>query len=448
MVPRPWPSPPSADRPPVRRQERAEGDFALGRGELLAVLDTLPALIGYWDAAGRNRLANQAYEAFFGVAPEQMLGQHISEVLGPEFYEPAREQIEAALRGEAQLFDRALAAMDGSQWHLQVSYVPDLVDGEVRGFLVLAIDITERRQAELAATAAESRFRTLFESAPIGTYLVDRELRVVDANAVGATLLGRRRSDLIGRAVLDITHPDDRDDCREQYARLWSGEAETCRLEKRYLHADGHEIWTQVDMTLLREADGSASYALGQVQDISDRRQLQQELEYLADHDDLTGVLNRRGLQRELVRHTAEVRRYGAAGALLVLDLDNFKVVNDTLGHKAGDELIAAVAADMAARLRSSDVLARLGGDEFAVIVPRGSADDALAVGRSLVEVVRARPSWGGDGGSPLTLSVGVAAFDGMASAEEMLDRADSAMYDAKAAGRDAVACWSDPTSD
>jgi diguanylate cyclase (GGDEF)-like protein len=171
------------------------------------------------------------------------------------------------------------------------------------------------------------------------------------------------------------------------------------------------------------------------------RGRYEAELEHMADHDPLTGLLNRRAYERSLEEHLARGERYGHAGAVMVLDLDSFKEVNDTLGHSAGDELIVRVAGALASRLRESDTLARLGGDEFAILTPTGECEEAESLADSLLEVVRQERAPRGPGGRerPITASIGVAPLQGaeQLGAEEALINADLAMYDAKEAGRD-----------
>ncbi|MGA2164816.1 MAG: EAL domain-containing protein [Solirubrobacteraceae bacterium] len=171
------------------------------------------------------------------------------------------------------------------------------------------------------------------------------------------------------------------------------------------------------------------------------RSRYEAELKHMADHDPLTGLLNRRAYERSLEEHLARGERYGHAGAVMVLDLDSFKEVNDTLGHSAGDELIVRVAGALASRLRESDTLARLGGDEFAILTPIGESEEAESLADSLLEVVRQERAPRGPGGRerPITASIGVAPLQGaeQLSAEEALINADLAMYDAKEAGRD-----------
>ena len=164
----------------------------------------------------------------------------------------------------------------------------------------------------------------------------------------------------------------------------------------------------------------------------------------MADHDPLTGLLNRRCFELEVERHLAQVARYGVTGALLVLDIDHFKTINDSLGHSAGDELIIGVAAVLVERLRRTDAVARLGGDEFAVLLPHAGEDEAKTLGQSLLDGVRERTAQlDGQRRRAITMSLGIAMFDGAAvTPEDMIVNADLAMYDAKEAGRDRLALY------
>ncbi len=303
-------------------------------------------------------------------------------------------------------------------------------------------DITERLHRERALAEAEQRVRSTFDAAPVGMRVAALDGTCLEANKAFADLLGAAAEDLVGRRAEELTHPDDRDAEREGRRRLLAGEVATSRLEQRFLHAAGHAVWAQVDVTVLRDADGRPTATIGHVQDISERRHHDEQLRHLADHDGLTGLLNRRSFQAELERHVVQAERYGTTGALMVLDLDHFKYVNDTLGHKAGDELIVAVADLLRTRLRKTDVIARLGGDEFAVLLPRGTREQANAAAEAVLSALRERQ---GDlptlGRFKLTASVGVATLeDPTLTADELMVNADLAMYDAKEEGRDQVA--------
>jgi diguanylate cyclase (GGDEF)-like protein/PAS domain S-box-containing protein len=407
----------------------------VAQDDLRAILNSLPAMVGYWDADLRNHMANDAYSVFVGRTPEQMRGIHIRDVLGPERFPLHHPHMLRALAGEPQRFDSMIVGDDGSVRDTQVHYTPDIVDGTARGFFVLVTDITARRDAERAIQGAEARFRTLFEFAPIGTFLVDAEGRILDVNRAGAELVGATPERLMGSLVSAITHPDDRASSRESLRQLMAGEIESYTIEKRYVHAGGHTIWAQLNVTPLPSKEGLI--ALAQIQDISERRRHEAELRELADRDAMSGMFNHRAFMLQVERQAATADRHGTGGALLLIDLDGFKEVNDTRGHRAGDELIVEVAELLRRRVRVTDVVGRVGGDEFAVIAPYGDVGEARKLAQALVEILRDRPD-------PLQLriaaSIGVAPFDQGRSAEQVLAAADAAMYLAKRAGGDRVA--------
>ena len=313
--------------------------------------------------------------------------------------------------------------------------------GELIRIEGISQDVTEQRAAERARRAAEQRFEVAFDRAPNGMFLADHEGRFLRLNDALEELTGYSRDELIEQGPLGVVHPDDVAQVIEAMAAMGDGDI---RLEHRLCHRDGHDVWVSVSATLVRDEHGEPLHVLGQMQDVTERREYEARLRHLADHDPLTGLLNRRGFERALEAHIARTRRYGAAGALLVIDLDGFKYVNDTLGHHAGDQLIIACASALRERLRETDVLARLGGDEFAVLLPVESATEAATVATALVEVVRQRArGFGGQQAGNVTASIGVAAVEAATvSGGELMVSADLAMYEAKEAGRNQFAVY------
>ncbi len=177
--------------------------------------------------------------------------------------------------------------------------------------------------------------------------------------------------------------------------------------------------------------------------DVTERERFQSRLQHLADHDPLTGLLNRRRFEEEISRQVSLAARYGSGGATLMLDLDDFKYVNDTLGHRAGDDLIGSVAELLRDRVRESDVLARLGGDEFALLLPRADEAEAVAVAEDLLEAVRRHRAMFRGQRVRITTSIGIGLVDdAVRTGEELLVQADVAMYEAKEAGRDRVSVY------
>lgn len=302
------------------------------------------------------------------------------------------------------------------------------------------MDVPAQRTNVLAAADAEKRFRGAFDYAPIGMALVAPDGRWLDVNAALCRITGYAAEDLRGTTRQALTHPDDLPRNLELAERLVRGEIDSFRMEKRYIHRDGHHVWVDLSVTAVLDDEGACAYFIAQIQDITERRQYEEHLQHLVDHDALTGLLNRRGFEREIERHMRHVEQFGDGGALLVIDLDHFKYVNDSMGHSSGDELIAAVARVLRDELEQADALARLGGDEFALLLPRATAAIAHATAERLGAAVRERIPGAQTGGVPVTASIGVA----MIAAGDPLGagaivEADLAMYDAKEAGRDRV---------
>jgi diguanylate cyclase (GGDEF)-like protein/PAS domain S-box-containing protein len=315
---------------------------------------------------------------------------------------------------------------------------------------LVARRLAEREIAERALAQAEERFRTAFAEAPIGMALTSLEGRFLQVNRALVQISGYDEEQLLALAFAsELTHPDDRRADRRATLSMRGGETRIYDTEKRYLHAAGHTVWVAVHTTLIHDEHDEPAYFLSQIEDITARRRYERQLQHMADHDSLTGLLNRRAYERRLEEHLLRGERYGHEGAVLVIDLDDFKEVNDTLGHSAGDELIVRVAGALATRLRESDTLARLGGDEFAILTPTGGRLEAERLADSLLATVRGERAARGPGGRarPITASIGVAPLASAVglSAEEALINADLAMYDAKEAGRDRSETYGGP---
>jgi len=302
-----------------------------------------------------------------------------------------------------------------------------------------------RAASEATSRSARERFRRAFEDAPVGMALTDRRGRVLDVNQALADILGREHDEMLGTLALDYAHPEDAPLLREKAAALVRGQTSRANWEARCLHADGHQVWISVHATALGDGPGDGDdLILAQMLDITDQHRFEQQLRHLADHDPLTGLENRRAFGRAVDAHHAHVKRYGPDGALIVLDVDHFKAVNDTLGHHVGDELIMEIAGILRDQVRESDRIARLGGDEFAVLLPHADTERAAAVAGKLVRAVREHRREAG-GRAATTISAGVALFDGNRdTGEQILVDADLAMYDAKEAGRDGFAVFDD----
>ncbi len=300
----------------------------------------------------------------------------------------------------------------------------------------------ERQRTRAALQEAEERLRTAFEDAPVGMAVAGLEGELLEVNRALCEMTGYSDEQLLSGTLRSLLHPDDALADERALGRLLSGEASQYRAERRYVRAAGSTVPVDLSVAVIRDAEGSPRHVLLQAHDITERKQFEDRLQYLADHDALTGMFNRRRFEQELGRELARAARFETHGALLAIDLDHFRYVNDTLGHAVGDELIVQVGDIFRRRLRETDTIARLGGDEFSVILPGADAEEAVLVATGLLAGLREQGRTVSDTGHPrrVTASVGVAPFGGRRmTGEELAVEADIAMYDAKEAGRDRV---------
>jgi diguanylate cyclase (GGDEF)-like protein/PAS domain S-box-containing protein len=262
--------------------------------------------------------------------------------------------------------------------------------------------------------------------------LITPEGDLVRWNRACERLTGTTAADLATPGgMFGLVPEDEHGVARDTVARLRRGESPvTCDLHWRGRGGELRLIsWSN---TALTAPDGTVTHIVGTGIDVTERRGLEERLRHLADHDALTGLINRRRFEEELERHLAQGRRYGMGGALLVLDLDGFKAVNDNHGHRAGDRVLIAVATTLKRRLRESDVVARLGGDEFAVLLPRAAPREAERVCQALEQAIRDEVPAPGE--RHIEASVGFAPFtDSVGSIDEVLSAADASMYAVKA---------------
>jgi diguanylate cyclase (GGDEF)-like protein/PAS domain S-box-containing protein len=279
------------------------------------------------------------------------------------------------------------------------------------------------------------RFRRAFDEAAIGMAIVSSDGRWLQVNQALADLTGYPQSELVGMGFQDVTHPDDLDADVEALRELIAGERRRYVAETRYFHADGRIVWVALSVSVVRDATGGVLYLISQMQDITERKQAEAKLAHQAMHDPLTGLPNRTLFNDRMLVAEARLRRGGSV-ALLFLDLDRFKVVNDGLGHDAGDRILIEAAARLRSVLRPSDTVARFGGDEFAVLCEGVDESGVEAIACRIAEVL-AIPFRIDGRELSLSASTGIVlTTDADSDPDSLLGDADVAMYAAKQAGR------------
>ena len=311
--------------------------------------------------------------------------------------------------------------------------------------LAAAISRAAEYEAKREQLEALARFEATFEGALTGMILTDLDGRISEANPAIQAMLGYGADELAGRLISDFLHPEDREAARSSYLEMFAQAADSTGLGHRFVRRDGEFLWANASVAVLDGAEGEKAFAIAMVQDVTLRKQAEDALraqsdlnEYQALHDPLTGLANRRLLRDRIDRTLALARRTNSDAAVLVLDVDGFKEINDSLDHAAGDALLVELGKRLEGVLRDADTVARMGGDEFGILLPNpGDASDVLrTVGRvrtAIEEPVMVQ-------GLPLVVeaSIGIALYpeDGD-DVDTLLQRADVAMYHAKESNAD-----------
>jgi diguanylate cyclase (GGDEF)-like protein/PAS domain S-box-containing protein len=549
-----------------------------------AVLDGIPAMVGYWDKDLRNCLANAAYGEWFSTDPRRMHGLHIRELLGEELFAANRGYIEKVLQGEPQQFERTLVDASGRTRYTQASYVPDLQDGGVQGFFVLVTDVTERVLSEQRQQRDMDRYRALARSIPgVFVLLFDSDLRYLIAEGQELEKFGYHREQIEGRLIHDALRGGLADELEPRYRAALAGKEvswsrrigdRTYRLTAGPVESDGetagmvvavdvterrrqektwaglHEIssaiarnaapgdiaeqvaavvrsifdvdsaavtrftgplaaeivamapalppvlsrrhtftptdapatvrvavtgkpalsvyvkggglaaeqlleagfrssaaapirvsgslWGAVALTS-KSRNSLTAAILDQLAQFAElveiaigNAEARSNLEAQASTDALSGLPNRRVLEERLARECELAAARGTKLSAIVLDIDHFKLVNDSFGHLAGDKVLAEVAARLGQVARQGEIVARFGGEEFVWLLPGSSSEEALQAAERARLAVAAKPF---DGVGTITLSAGVCELE-EAKTHALLACADHALYASKHAGR------------
>ncbi len=388
---------------------------------------------------GRFLFVNRAWRQSLGYTEEEIGQLNIRDILHPDCQNQCLGKLQSLFEGEEiGRLEVSFLTRDGRKILVEGSCNTRFEEGRPVATRGIFRDVTDRKAAEEALRQSEERFRLLYEKAPLGYQSLDGEACFLEVNQALLDLLGYDRKEILGRWVGEFMPPESRDLLREAFPRFIEAGG-VSDAEFTMLRKDGERIVVLVNGKIARDDRGRFRQTHCILQDVTGRKRAEAEIERLAYFDTLTGLPNRTLLRDRLQQALAQAGRDDQTVAVLFLDLDRFKGVNDTLGHSLGDELLKKVAGRIRKSLRASDTVARLGGDEFVVLCQgiRGVQDvSALA---AKIQKTLSRPVSLGEQEIFTSVSIGIALFpeDGR-DAETLLKHADLAMYAAKDLGRNA----------
>ena len=408
-------------------RSRTEQALRTSEARLRQLISTSLDAIVTVDCAGRVLEWNEGAERTFGLSSHDIAG----------FPFPADLLPDAPLASlpPGRTTETTVRRRDGSEVAVEIAVAP-LGSGAEATLTAFLRDISERKRAQVALEAREQRFRTMVEKSWSGVVLLDGDVRFSFAGSSTQHIIGYEEAELLGRSLFDFVHPRDLSAARTKFARMVEQPNQETHGELRFRHKDGRFVWLEgFSQNLLHEP--SVRAIVLNYRDITQRKETEKQLEYRAYYDSLTGLPNRVLFRDRLVLALEHAKRNKVAVAVMYLDIDHFKLVNDALGHSFGDRLLGEAAKRLRSALRASDTISRVGGDEFSILLPEVVSTEAVAgvAGKILQALSRPFHLEGHDLFITASIGIGCHPADGE-DAETLLKCADAAMYRAKELGR------------
>lgn len=418
----------------VTEFKRVQDDLIRSEKRVRTITDNVPAMIAYVDASERYQFCNRNYGQIPGLEPAHLLGKTVREVFGEQSYLDLKDRIQRALHGERVSFERYASERDIKRF-LQYEYVPDTnAEGATLGYYSMVIDITARKEAELRLAASEGLLRTIADNIPAFVSLIDSENRYQFVNRPYETWFNLPLSEIRCQPVLSLLSGAMQQDHHVHYKLAMAGEKTEFETEISVAGKTGHYHATYVPQY---DDSGKVVGVNSLINDISDAKAVERQLLALARFDTLTGLPNRNQINERMEQASARSQRTGRLMAMMFLDVDKFKSINDSLGHHAGDLVLQEFASRLKHCIRQTDLAGRLAGDEFVIVLEGLNMHSEADMVAS--KIVQAMTTPFDIEGKPLmvTTSIGVAiSSEHNSNAGEMLKKADEALYLAKKAGR------------
>jgi diguanylate cyclase (GGDEF)-like protein/PAS domain S-box-containing protein len=400
---------------------------------LKTIVDAVPGAVAYWDADLICRFANQACIDWFGKSPETVLGAHYRDLVSEQFFRNNVSNIQAALAGKRQCFEHATPGPNGTLRHVLVNCIPDADEaGDVAGFFVLVSDVTHLKDAEAQVEVGTA----VFEYAADGIMVTDANGWILSVNPAFTEITGYTQAEAVGQNPRFLK--SGRQD-HHFYQAMWS-ELLTCGRWQGELwnrRKTGEIFLERQTIRMIRNAENEGVRYVSVFSDVTEAWRKNERIRHLAFHDHLTDLPNRPVLMDRLTGEIAAAEREAQCLAVMFIDLDEFKAVNDRLGHHAGDAVLEQVARKLQGLTRSTDVVARVGGDEFVtLLLNTRNEGPAARMAQFMIEAINEPVPIDAEV-AHVGVSIGIAMYpEHGRTAVDLIRAADAAMYEAKAAGK------------
>lgn len=420
----------------ITKQKQTEAKLRYSENRYRQIVEHSPDGIFVFNDEGGFLEVNPAAVNMTGYSRPELLSKTIFDLAPEQFRNDAREHLRTLKTGEQTRLELPVVTKSGERrfWQIEAS---ELSDNQI---FSVAKDVTEKRKIEARRRETEKQFRLMAEQSEAVIWLTEPKFEeLLFINSRYETVFGGDRKRVLEDPmnVLDDIHPDDHDDVKRAIQDLINGEQ--VEMEYRINPATGFSRWAHAWGSPVRD-DGEIRYLMGSVRDITDQKQRETELREIARTDELTGLPNRKALFERLTEEVQRVRRYGSDLSLAILDIDNFKTINDQYGHQVGDDVLRRTSTLLEDSTREADFPGRYGGEEFAVIFPETGRKEAAAVTERIrkhldessftIDDHEIDPCWSG----------GITSWTGSdETLEDLVGRADTALYEAKSSGRNRI---------
>jgi diguanylate cyclase (GGDEF)-like protein/PAS domain S-box-containing protein len=430
----------------ITEMKRAEEALAESQAIYKSIVETGGAGILIGEPSGHISFINNTFCKILGYSQEEVVGKPFTALIHPDDSVMVMEKFAEGLSHPDRDYHIEFRAIrkDGSTVWIYPSVSPIFHKGILTSGMAICFDITERKKLEDIVKKSEERYRTILEEIRDNYFETDLAGNFTFVNDSMSRTLGYSKEQLMGMNYRNFAAKEDAEVIRRDFNRVYRSGETMKGLAYKFIDRYGNVGYNELSISAIKDDSGKVIAFRGISRDVTERKRMERELNDIASHDFLTGLPNRMLLTDRLTVALAEAKRNKTKLVVMMLDLDRFKVVNDTYGHSIGDTVLRVAGERLAALIRQSDTVARVGGDEFLVLLPKiGRVDDCVKVARKILEAFR-RPFAVNNYKIPVTTSVGFAVYpDDGEDSETLIKNADMAMYWVKEQGRDNYTSYS-----